>query len=399
MTDTVLVLGGGRWQLGIIEAVRRLGLRAVVADIAPDAPGRAIADEFVQIDTNDRAGLLEVARRVGARLVVAEQTDRLVPVAGFINDALGLPGVTPAVAERFTNKLVMRRSLEGTGTPMPRYRSVSTAVEAREAARAIGFPVILKPLQAQSSIGVTLVHDEAGVVAAFEEAHGVGAGGQALVEEFIDGLEVTVEAISIDGTCTVLAMSEKAHYAHRPCVARLLAYPPRLPGETLARLRDTAKGVVESLGLETGISHAEYRVRDGVPYLVEVAARGGGTGIASIIVPHISGLPTYELVLRRLRGEAVVMPKPVSRAAILEFFTFEPGRVAAVEGVAECLAEGLAHRIEIAYGPGDVIRAATDDRNRPGYFIALGADRDDVDARAAAIKRRVRVRYAEGGAA
>ncbi len=393
-TKAVLVLGGGRWQLGVIEAVRRLGLRVVVADISADAPGRKLADEFVQIDTNDKAGLLEVARRIGAGLVLAEQTDRLVPVAGFINDTLGLPGITAAVAERFTNKLVMRRALEGTGAPMPRYEVVSSAAEAQEAARAIGLPVIVKPLQAQSSIGVTLVEDSAGVVPAFEEAQGAGSGGQALVEEFIDGLEVTVEGISIDGTCTVLAMSEKAHYAHRPCVARLLAYPPRLPAETLERLRATAKGVVEALGLETGISHAEYRVRDGIPYLVEVAARGGGTGIASVIVPHVSGLPTYELVIRRLLGERLTLPAPASRAAILEFFTFGPGRVAAVEGIAECLAEGLGQRIEVAYAPGDVIRAATDDRNRPGYFITLGADRDDVDARAAAIKERVRVRYA-----
>jgi biotin carboxylase len=396
--QNVLVLGGGRWQLGIIEAAHRLGLRTIVADISADAPGRKIAAEFVQIDTNDRVGLLKVAKRVRAALVLAEQTDRLVPIAGFINDALSLPGVTSVIAERFTNKLVMRRALEGSGTPMPRYRPVGSVTDAATVAREIGLPVIIKPLQAQSSIGVTLVERPDDVARAFEEARGTEANAQVLVEEFINGLEVTIEGVSIDGTCTILAMSEKAHYAHRPCVARLLAYPPRLPPEVLERMRTTAKRVVETLGLEIGLSHAEYRVRDGIPYLVEVAARGGGTGIASIIVPHISGLPIYELVIRRLLGEPVTLPKAQSRAAILEFFDFAPGRVSAVEGVPECLAEGLGERIEVPYAPGDVIRSATDDRNRPGFFIALGADRDDVDRRAAAIKSRVSVRYEEQGA-
>jgi biotin carboxylase len=394
MTDTFLVLGGGRWQLRIIEAARALGARTVVADISGEAPGRAIADEFVQIDTNDKAGLLEIARRVNAKLVLAEQTDRLVPVAGYINEALGLTGISSAVAERFTNKLVMRRALEGAGVPMPRYRPVSSADEARAVARELGLPVIVKPLQAQSSMGVTLVDRLEDVGAAFDGARATGSNEQVLVEEFIDGTEVTVEGVSLDGTCTILAMSEKAHYAHRPCVARLLAYPPRFPAQTLRLMRETAKRVVETLGLDTGLSHAEYRMRDGVPHLVEVAARGGGNGIASIIVPHISGLDTYDLVIRRLRGERVALPPVQSRAAILEFFTFEPGVVAAVEGVDACLAEGLGHRIEVPYRPGDVIRAATDDRNRPGFFIALGADRDDVDRQAAAIKERVRVRYA-----
>ncbi|HVZ71803.1 MAG TPA: ATP-grasp domain-containing protein [Polyangia bacterium] len=394
MTDTFLVLGGGRWQLRIIEAARALGVRTVVADISGDAPGRQIADEFVRIDTNDREGLLTIARRVNARLVLAEQTDRLVPIAGFINEALGLPGITRAVAERFTNKLVMRRALEGKGVPMPRFRPVSSANEASEAAQTFGLPVIVKPLQAQSSMGVTLVERLDDVAEAFLGARAIGSQEQVLIEEFVNGTEVTVEGISLDGNCTILAMSEKAHYAHRPCVARLLAYPPRFAPEILHRLRDTAKLVVESLGLETGVSHAEYRVRDGVPHLVEVAARGGGNGIASIIVPHISGLDTYDLVIRRLRGERVALPAVQARAAILEFFNFAPGVVAAVEGVDACLAEGIGHRIEVPYQPGDIIRAATDDRNRPGYFIALGADRDDVDRRAEAIKRRVRVRYA-----
>jgi biotin carboxylase len=394
MTRSALVLGGSRWQLGIIHAVKKLGLRAIVADISPEAPGRLVADQFVRMDTNDREGLRELAAVNRVDLVLAEQTDRLVPIAAYVNDTLGLPGIGPAVAERFTNKLSMRSSLADAGVPMPRFRPVSSAAEALEAARWTGFPAIVKPLKAQSSIGVTLVSGPDELQAAYETARQVGSE-QVLIEEFVDGLEVTAEAISLDGRCTVLAMSEKAHYAHRPCVARLLAYPPRLPDTTLELLRSTAQTVVDRLGLQNGLSHAEYRIREGIPYLVEVAARGGGNGIASIIVPHISGLETYDLVIRRLLGERITLPRPLARAAILEFFQFRPGPVLAVEGVKECLDEGLAHQLDVPYAAGSTVHAATDDRNRPGYLIALGDNRDQVDAQADAIKKRVRIRYAD----
>jgi biotin carboxylase len=394
--ETALILGGSRWQLGIIQAAKLLGLRVVVADISADAPGKGIADEFVQIDTNDREGLAEVVRRRRAGLVLAEQTDRLVPVAGYLNDKLGLPGIDEATAVRFTNKRAMRDALQDADVPMPKYRSVSSRAGAVEAVRWTGLPAIVKPLRAQSSIGVTLATslEEAG--AAYETAHELGKSDEVLVEEFVDGLEVTVEGISIDGTCTILAMSEKAHYAHRPCVARLLAYPPRLPEETLRRLEQTAKRIVEHLGLQNGLSHAEYRVRGGKPYLVEVAARGGGNGIASVIVPHISGIDTYALIIRRLLGERVVLPAVSMRAAILEFFDFAPGTVAGIEGKQTCIEQRLAQVLDLSYQPGDVIHAATDDRNRPGFFITLGDTRDQVDSNAAAIKSLIKVRYTGG---
>src|SRR5205085_4126467 len=88
-----------------------------------------------------------------------------------------------------------------------------------------------------------------------------------LVEEFVDGTEVTVEGISIAGECYVLAISEKTHYDDNPCVARRLAYPPRFDREVTTRIAEIAKKVVTSLGLQDGISHGEYRVRDGIPHL------------------------------------------------------------------------------------------------------------------------------------
>jgi biotin carboxylase len=119
-----LCLGGSIWQVDLIRRAGELGLQTVVADINPECPGRTVGDVFVQVDTNNGQALVAIARQHGADMVLAEQTDRVVPVAAFINDALGLPGMRAKVAERFTDKFAMRRALQGK-VPMPAFQEVS----------------------------------------------------------------------------------------------------------------------------------------------------------------------------------------------------------------------------------------------------------------------------------
>lgn len=393
MGETALILGGSRWQADIIRRASELGLRTLVADISPDAPGRALSDEFVRIDTNDREGLTELARSRGVRLVIAEQTDRVVPVAAHINERLGLRGIRPPTARVFTDKYAMRNALRASGVAMPRYREVSTADEAAGAAREWGFPVVLKPKRSQASLGVFKVDAEGELRARFADTARESEDGRILVEEFVAGTEVTVEGFSLAGRAHTLAVSEKEHYPFNPCVARRLAYPPRFGPELIERIERTAERVVNALGLEDGINHAEYRVREGVPHLVEVAARGGGTRIASVIIGHVSGVDVYAMLIRRLLGEEVEMPPRLRRAANLEFLHFECGKVRAIRGVEEVRASGLASHIELDFRVGDRIRTPTDDRTRHGYFISLGETRDEIDEKSALVKEMVRVEY------
>ena len=387
-----LCLGGSPWQADVIRRARELGLDTLVADIDPDCPGRAIGDEFVQVDTDDVAALVELARARRADLVLAEQTDRVVPVAAQINAQLGLPGLRPELATRFTDKRVMRRALEGT-VPMPAYQEVSRREEALDFADREGYPVVLKPKRRQSSIGVFVVDTPETLKSRFENSVSQSQEGRILVERFIEGPEIAVEGFSMKGRFHPLAISEKSHYDFNECLDRRVTFPPRYSDATLARISATATAVVETLGLDDGISHAEYRMRDGVPYLVEVAARGAGHGVATRMVPHVSGVDVYELLIRRLRGEEVVVPAIKHRAAILNFLDFPPGEVRSVQGLDQAREEGLAQELQLAFAAGDTIEPPIDGRGRLGYAIVLGQNRDEVDAKCARIEELVRVTY------
>jgi biotin carboxylase len=191
----------------------------------------------------------------------------------------------------------------------------------------------------------------------------------------------------------MLAISEKEHYSFNPCVAKRLVYPPRLDPNIMARIRDSAEHVINMLGLQDGLSHGEFRICNGLPYLIEVAARGGGNRIASVVVPHVSGVDAYETLINRLLGLQIELPRVLNRSANLEFFDFGPGRVKAIRGLEEVRALDLVHEIELYFRPGDTIRAAANDKSRPGYFISLGETRDEMDEKSRRVRESIVIDY------
>jgi carbamoyl-phosphate synthase large subunit len=393
MRSTALILGGSHWQRDLIKSASAMHLRTLVTDISADAPGRFDADEFIQIDTNDRQGLLRIARDRQIAIVLADQTDRIVPVAAFLNEQLGLNGIRPDTARVFTDKLAMRDALAGSDIKMPRYAEVATIDEALRAAVKWGYPSILKPKTSQSSFGVFKVENERQLRQQFAGSLKESRDGKILLEEFVEGPEVTVEGLSLGGTYHVLATSEKEHYSFNRCVAKRLAYPPRFDQDVLTRIRGSAERVINLLGLKEGLSHGEFRIAGGLPYLIEVAARGGGTGIASVIVPHVSGIDAYQALINRLLGKKVKLRKRLNRAANLEFFDFRPGKVKAIRGLDEVRELDLVRDIGLHFRVDDTIRAATNDKTRSGFFISLGETRDEIDEKSRRVRELVIVDY------
>lgn len=392
-TQNVLVVGGGKWQVDLIKTLKANALRTVVVDMAKDCPGGVLADKFYQVNIMDPGGILKVAHAEGISWVTSDQSDPAVPSVAFLNEQLGLPGIRPAVAEKFTNKYSMRNALLNSDIPMPAYAEVSSCEEAEQFARQKGFPIVLKPKSARASIGVYKVDSFEELRSFFSETVAHSKDRKILVEEFIQGTEVTVEGLSVDHRFTLLACSEKEHYPHNPCVARKLAYPPRFSSEVLERISVVANKVVTTLGLEDGISHAEYRIRNGVPYLIEVAARGGGTRISSLITTHICGFDSYQIMVDKFLGKPINLTANHQKAAILEFFEFVPGKVKSIGGLSEALEIGIAADIGLNFQVGDTILPANDDNSRAGYFICLGDSREDVERKSKAVKDIIRIDY------
>ena len=279
---TLLVLGGGTYCVRAIEAVREAGYRTVVVDREPAAPGLAVADVGRAIDMVDAPAVLALAReeRVDG---VMPLNDFGVPTAAHVASALGLRGLTPRTAELACDKGLMREQWERDGLANAEFRAVVSEREAREACAAIGLPVVVKPADSGGGgRGVSVVREPDELAWAYDFAEPRARNGRIVVERFLEGTELTIEAISHDGDVHVLAVRTR-----QAAAADTRRDEPALSGRPLTAMLEQvhalAAAAVRSLGIADGPSHVEMIVTTDGPVLLELGARGGGGHVFSVI--------------------------------------------------------------------------------------------------------------------
>jgi biotin carboxylase len=201
-----------------------------------------------------------------------------VELAAAIREALGTPGQSREQARRFRNKELMKQALGEAGIRVPRHRAATTAAAVREAAEAVGFPCIIKPIAGAGSQDTFRCETMAEVDAALAQ---LGHIEEVSVEEFIDGEEFTYDTICAGGTIRYFHVG---YYRPRPLVARTVEWisPQTLSyrhvdDPWVAGGRAMGEAVLAALDFDTGFTHMEwYRKSDGEVVFGEVAARPPG---------------------------------------------------------------------------------------------------------------------------
>ncbi|MFE0929291.1 acetyl-CoA carboxylase biotin carboxylase subunit family protein [Streptomyces mutabilis] len=246
-----------------------------------------ITDHAV-VDLSDPAALLAGGRALAGRHdlagVMTWDEWSVVPTARLARQ-LGLSTTAPEVMQGCRNKATARSLFARHGVPSAASVSVRSRQEAEAAAERIGYPVVLKPASHAGAIGVRRVDDRDQLTAAYQAAERTAGQGtestSVLVEEFLDGPEISVECVTYRGATTVVAVNRKTispppHFeqlAHSVDAADLLR-------ETVA---PTARAAINALGITDGVSHIEIRLVDGRPHLIEVNARLAGDMIGHLV--------------------------------------------------------------------------------------------------------------------
>lgn len=377
----ILVLPGALWQVPLVQRIRALGHSPLVVHPSAEGPALAGADGHLQADLFDFERILDYARAQGVRAVLSDQCDLAVPVVARLAARLGLPGIGQDMARLYTHKPTMRAFLRRHGLPCPEHALCRTAAEVERFLAGVGGPIVVKPLDANSSRGVRTVSQPAEVASAFAEALAYSRAERAvLAERRIRGPEFTVEGLKTPSRHYTLAISRKEHYAQNGNVARRLSFSAADPEVDYDQLRAVHDALVERTGLPFGITHAEYKHEDGTFYLVEMAARGSGNLVPSHVVPFLTGVDPYALLLAWALGEAPdpdLAPAlaPSGRAAALQFIDLGPrtGTVAAVHGEQFMDGEPRVLAWKLHLRPGDPVAPVSEDSKRAGFYI-VGAE-------------------------
>jgi biotin carboxylase len=397
---TVLFVGAGRHQRRAIAQARALGLRVVAVDRNPDAPGLAEADVAEVVDFSDVDAVIEVGRRHVVDGVLTISADRAVPVVAAVADALDLPGIGSDTAYVMTQKIAMRRVLADAGVPQPEFAAVRNVHEGYAALERVGLPAVLKPADSGGQRGVFRLETADDLERHLHVALGESPTEEAIIEAYVEGLELNGLVIVRDGEAFPLTLSDRL----RPPgigfgVGWIHVYPATIYADQLEEAERVAVHAVRALGLRDGIAFPQLLATDdGRVLVIEVAARIPGGQMADL-ARHAVGVDLVEIALLQALGEEVpdelARPRFVQPLAI-RFLTASPGplptgtvteigsleKVSAFPGVVQA---------DVYLSVGETIRPVQLDGDRRGYVIAIADTNVEALERAEAAAQLVDV--------
>ena len=392
MPRTLLVISGGIEALPGIRRAREMGLRVVVTDGDPDAPGIALADDHRVASTMDAGATLAAARELDARhgldgvMTLASDTPRA--VAAVAAD-LGLPGPTPETARLATDKLAMKEALREHGVPVPDFAACESGDHLADIARSWGFPLCLKPVDSRGSRGVLRLTADVDLGWAFAASRGHSPTGRVMVERFLGGMQLSSESAVLDGRAATPALSRRNYeYLDRfaPYVIENGGQMPAPVDEGLGREADRViEAAARAIGLVRGTIKGDLVVGEGRVYVIEVAARLSGGYFCTHQIPAATGVDLVGAAIRMALGEQVdereVTPR-FDRGSAIRLLFAPAGRCLRVRVPPDLSkAEGI-ELLQVTAGPGDLFERPTDSNGAAGVVVASGDTADQAVERA-----------------
>jgi biotin carboxylase len=372
-----------------VAAASDLGIDLLVATEGEiPLPGGAVK-EVVAIDCSDIGQAVESIMQAVAGFpveAVIGVDDAGVEIAARVSEGVGLPHNAPAAVAATRDKAVMRRLLGDAGVDQPAFRLASSVEEAMAAAGDLGYPVVVKPRDLSASRGVIRTDGPDQLEVAFARIGAIldeaGSELPLLIEEFLAGPEIAVEALATPDGLEVLAVFDKPDPLDGPYFEETIYVTPsrHAPGD-LASAESLVSRAVAALGLAHGPVHAEVRITAGGPRLVEVAARSIGGLCGRSLRFGLLGQSLETLLLRAALGKnlrgmrreasaAGVMMLPIPAEGVLREVRGGPA-VAEVPGVTS---------LEITIPPGRRIRPLPEGDRYLGFLFAAAEQPDEVEA-------------------
>lgn len=337
MMKKIMILGAGVYQVPIIEAANARGLYTIVVSPNGDYPGLALADKVYDLDVRNESAILEAAQEQNIDGITTDQTDIAIRTVAYVAEKLGLPGIGYECARLFTDKSLMREKGRELGLPVIKSRSVASLEEAESFFSEINDNAIIKPVDSQGSRGVSKIANLADLKAKYKDAEKFSRDGTVIIEQFITGQEFEVDSIVVEGNAQTLMYADLESFELPDVFASTTRlYPSIADQQTVEYLLNLNKSTIEGFGLLQGLTHSEYIMdHTGEIYLIEAAARGGGTYISSHIAQLQTGLNTSDFLVDLALGDIHAMPEFQKNRCHCGYVTFylPQGRVISIEGV------------------------------------------------------------------
>lgn len=373
------------------KAAERLGIEVVVGiDIHPELADYWQVQLPLQFDRPDEAAqtIVEFAQKQPVQAILSVD-DSAVEIAAKASQALGLVHNTVESALAARNKYHMRRLFSEAGVASPKFGLYHTSDDPHTVAGQANYPCVVKPLLLSGSRGVMRVNNPAEFVDAFgwlkrflESMERMPGSTQILVEDYIPGDEVALEGIIHQGRLRVLALFDKPDPLDGPLFEETIyVTPSRLPEATQAAIAGCAAQAAAALGLRHGPVHAELRLNQAGPWMVEMAGRSIGGLCSQTLNFGFEGVSLEELILRQAVGmEIDTLTRDPQARGVMMIPIPKGGMFKAVTGVEAAGAVPGIESIEITAKPNYPLTPLPAGDSYLGFIFAKGEEPAQVEA-------------------
>ncbi len=306
----LLLLGGLRYLLPVIKTAKELGLYVITCDYLPDNIAHSYSDEYHNVSIIDKDDVLALARKLQIDGIMSFAVDPGVLTAAYVAEKMGLPGCPYKSVQILQNKALFRQFLTDNGFNVPKAKGFTTLKEAIDQIHFFNFPIIVKPVDAAGSKGVSKVELIENLSTAVDLALRNSMGTKSfIIEEYINqkGFSSDTDSFSINSDLQFISFSNQYFNmkASNPYTPAAYSWPSTISSEDQDYLVLELKRLVKLLDLGTSIFNIEVRVGlDNKPYIMEVSPRGGGNRLAEMM-KFASGTDLIKYSIKAAIGDAI----------------------------------------------------------------------------------------------
>lgn len=367
INEALIYLGTGKWQENSIRFLEQLDLTLVI--VGPEKPKFTTKKSTIYIcaDLQDESVIFEGIKSFKIVQIICDTAEAGVLTAAKLRERLNLYGMNSEVALAFRNKYLMRERLETVYPHIEFYSLAETPILDPNKT------YVLKPKSSQGSQGVEIFQGQDMLESIVNRTK--FSKSELMVESYLGDKEFTVDALILKNSIRFCLIGKKYKIPGLPTVASAILYETFNPHVELhKKLFDSMEKSLKALNFSSGAVHGEFVANNGIVSVVELAARGGGSNIYSIILPNMLGIDVFADQLKNTYGIKNKISKvdfDRNKFALLAFFHLPQGNF-------EGACESHSHKLEnpdtyfLNLNVNEQIEPATIDANRHGFVCLFG---------------------------
>ena len=374
----LMIVGASVLQLPAILKAKEMGLHVAVVDFNPQAIGIPYADEYYNASTMDENAVLAAAEDYQPDGIMTLATDMPMRGVAKTSDKLHLHSINYETAVKATDKYDMIKAFKENDVPSPWYFVVDTLEELKSHEADVIYPCIIKPTDNAGSHGVAKVYSFKKLLENYEYAHSCSRHGKVIVEEYLDGPEVSVEVMVVKGEVNILQITDKITTEAPHFVEMGHTQPSRLPSETQEAIKNVTIAACKAIGIDKGPAHVEMKVTKRGPVMIELGARMGGDNITTHLVPLSTGIDMVGSTIKVALGEELDIEPTLHCGSAIRYFKVPFGTIKSIENLDEAKQIPGVKQITFTKGVGEDSTPIHCSNDRIGFVIAQGATAEDA---------------------